>query len=167
MSKRLDSRILILLSEIDKTEEAISKVNEFYLKVKSDMPDDINDRDQCHAVLLSEVFVNYYTCVESMFFRISQFFENGLAKERWHADLLEKMRLNIRGIRNAVISDKTYTELNELLKFRHFKRYYYDYNYDWDRLDLLENKYKHLAIHLPKEFTDFKMFLEEIENSDG
>jgi len=28
---------------------------------------------------------NYYTCAETIFVRISQFFENSLSKERWHS----------------------------------------------------------------------------------
>ncbi len=41
------------------------------------------------AMVLAEFMVDYYTCLEICFFRISQLFENRLAAERWHLDLLE------------------------------------------------------------------------------
>jgi hypothetical protein len=69
--------------------------------------------------------------------RISQYFENNLEQHRWHADLLKKMTLRIEDVRVALLDDETYTRLVELLKFRHFRRYYYETEYDWDRIDFL------------------------------
>ncbi len=46
------------------------------------------------------------------------------------------MILEIEGVRKAVISDETYSNLLEFLKFRHFKRYYFEFDYDWDKLEL-------------------------------
>ena len=57
---------------------------------------------------------------------------------RWHADLLEKMTLRIEGTRDAVISDSTAAALSELMKLRHFRRYYFELEYDWDKLDCLQ-----------------------------
>ena len=35
---------------------------------------------------------------------MSQFFENRLAPDRWHSDLLEKMTLEVPGIRQPLIA---------------------------------------------------------------
>ena len=78
---------------------------------------------------------NYYTCLETIFLRISQSFENHLESARWHNDLLQKMTLETEGVRTAAVSDEAFPPLFELLKFRHFKRYYFELEYDWDRLD--------------------------------
>ncbi|MBN1997855.1 hypothetical protein JW935_09910 [candidate division KSB1 bacterium] len=50
------------------------------------------------------------------------------------------MTLEIGGIRRAVITDDLCNLLQELLKFRHFKRYYFQFEYDWDKLDYLQGK---------------------------
>lgn len=89
------------------------------------------------ALIVAGLLENYYTCLETILVRISQFFENSLDPARWHSDLLEKMTLTIEGVRTAVISKENFPALFELLKFRHFKRYYFDLEYDWDRLDFL------------------------------
>jgi hypothetical protein len=61
------------------------------------------------------VITSYYTCLETIFLRISQFFENQLNPEKWHKHLLEKMRIQINGVREQAISDDTYYLLLELL----------------------------------------------------
>ena len=40
-----------------------------------------------------------------------------------------------------MISDATCAALSELRRFRHFKRYYFSFDYDWDRLELVRSKY--------------------------
>lgn len=82
-------------------------------------------------MVVAEFMVDYYTCLETCFFRISQLFENHLSPDRWHADLLEKMTLSMPDIRVAVIPEPVAADLNELMKFRHFRRYYFELEYDW------------------------------------
>ena len=89
------------------------------------------------ALIIAGLLENYYTCLETVFVRISQFFENNLDPERWHTDLLRKMTLEIEGVRVAAVSRSNFPPLLEILKFRHFRRYYFDLEYDWDRLDFL------------------------------
>ena len=38
---------------------------------------------------------------------------------------------------SELIDDPTHRRLSELLKFRHFRRYYFELEYDWDRIDYL------------------------------
>ena len=92
--------------------------------------------------------------------RISQFFENHLSQDRWHADLLEKMTLRIEGTRDAVISDTTAAALSELMKFRHFRRYYFEMVYDWDKLDYLQKVFTRGRNAVPGELTTFQTFLQ-------
>lgn len=92
------------------------------------------------AVLVAGLIENYYTCLETAWQKISQRFENHLESGRWHAELLDKMRIRIEGLRLAAVSDENYPALLELLKFRHFRRYYFEMEYDWDRIDFLLKK---------------------------
>lgn len=59
------------------------------------------------------------------------------------------MVLEIEGIRPRVISDDTRDALRELMRFRHFKRYYLEFDYDWDKLVFLEKKFASVraAVH--------------------
>jgi hypothetical protein len=52
-----------------------------------------------NRIVLAEIIANYYTCLETIFLRVSQHFENNLAAERRHQDLLEKMTIDIDGVR--------------------------------------------------------------------
>ena len=92
------------------------------------------------ALIIAGLLENYYTCLETVFVRISQFFENSLDPGRWHSDLLDRMTLEISGVRVAAVSKENFSSLFELLKFRHFRRYYFDLEYDWDRLEFLIKK---------------------------
>jgi hypothetical protein len=108
------------------------------------------------------VVTNYYTCLETIFLRISQFFENQLNSEKWHKHLLEKMRIQINGVREQAISDDTYYLLLELLKFRHFKRYYFEFNYDIDKIIFLEKKIEQVDPLVKKDMDTFLRFLQKL-----
>ena len=115
-----------------------------------------------NAIIISEVVVSFYTCLETIFIRISQYFENSLDTSRWHKDVLHKMTIPITGIRERVISDETYQSLSELLGFRHFKRYYLAFNYDWDRLELVIKKFEKVSGPVRKEIEDYIRYLEDL-----
>ena len=93
------------------------------------------------------MFVSFYTCAETAFLRSSQLFENALDSSRWHEQLPRAMTRTIPFVRERVISDTSYTALSELRRFRHLKRYYLEFEYDWDRLELVRAKY--LACRAP------------------
>jgi len=114
------------------------------------------------ALIIAGLLENYYTCLETIFVRISQFFENNLDSARWHSDLLQKMTLTIEGVRAAAVSMESFPALFELLKFRHFKRYYFDLEYDWDRLDFLLLKLGKVHPVVVRDLSRFLEFLEAI-----
>lgn len=150
-----------LIGEIEKSNEILGRMENIY-KERSEWFS-AEDKGLEKAVLLSEVFVTYYTCVETLLFRISQCFENSLPKDRWHSELLRKMNLMIPDIREKVISDETFAILDEFRKFRHFKRYYFSMDYDWDRLNFLRKKFERLLILLPADFGKFHGFLLRLD----
>ena len=114
------------------------------------------------ALIIAGLLENYYTCAETIFLRISQYFENNLDAERWHSDLLQKMKLNIEGVRMNAVAPEDVPRLYELLKFRHFKRYYFDLDYDWDRLDFLVRKVRQLHPSLGNSLERFVDFLQAV-----
>jgi len=114
------------------------------------------------AMVVAHLISSYYTCAETLFLRISRFFENSLPGERWHQALLEKMALSIEGVRPAVLSDQQCRDLVELLKFRHFNRYYFELDYDWDKLEFLLKKFKTLRPGLINAFEHFRSYLKSL-----
>lgn len=86
---------------------------------------------------VAQLLESCYTAFETLFLRISQAFENSLAQRKWHADLLDRMVIHVPETRERVLSEKSRSLLLELLRFRHFKRYYLELDYDWNRLDFL------------------------------
>ena len=104
--------------------------------------------------------------METMFFRISQFFENSLSKDRWHTDLLQRMRISIKDERVEVIKDETFSCLDEIRRFRHFNRYYYNADYDWDRIDFLIKKMQQSHPLVIDDMNKFIMFLNDLMSRD-
>ena len=94
-------------------------------------------RNDDTAVMVAGYLETYYTALETYFVRVSQYFENDLPSDRWHSVLLEKMNLSIPKIRERAVGDSNLSRLRELLRFRHFRRYYVETEYDWDRIDFL------------------------------
>lgn len=151
-----------LISEIQKTLLLLSKIDAFYQDFKRNDLLTLGE-SRSSAIILAEIVVDFYTCVETLFLRISRFFENSLEQKKWHMDLLHKMTLEIEGIRVAVISDKTRGILLEFLKFRHFKRYYFEFDLDWDKLKYLEKKYNSVKPLLDEDLINFKDFLNRLQ----
>ena len=85
----------VLLGELKKGMEVSAGVYLFFEQcLREDVPK--LGRSRSAAVLLAGIIEKYYTGLETMFFRISQFFENSLSKDRWHSDLLQRMRISIK-----------------------------------------------------------------------
>jgi hypothetical protein len=156
-------RLHELSSEISKTLMLLRKNREFYLQFRAhDLPK--LGKSTAAAMVLSQVFMDFYTCVETLLWRISQCFENQLETTRWHKSLLQKMTLDISEVRPAVISDHTFSVLLELLHFRHFRRYYYDMDYDWDRLEFVEKKYLDAMEGIQQDLPRFDEFINAVKD---
>lgn len=153
--------IALLVGEIEESLMVLRKIEDFYVANVDDFLGQ-SGRDQRSAIVLSEILVNYYTCLETIFFRISRVFENHLQEERWHKELLHKMCLEVEGLRKAVITKSTHQLLDELRRFRHFKRYYYDFEYDWSRLDYLRSVFERLRPAIKEELQNYLLFLRQI-----
>ena len=115
-----------------------------------------------NAIIVSDVMVSFYTCLETAFLRISQFFENALDDTRWHEQLLRAMTWTVPGVRERVISDATCAALSELRRFRHFKRYYFAFDYDWERLELVRSKYLACRSQVRVELGAYASYVERL-----
>ncbi|MEW6756311.1 MAG: hypothetical protein AB1505_35870 [Candidatus Latescibacterota bacterium] len=75
-----------------------------------------------------------YGILEGYFLRISKFYENDLPAERWHRTLVERMALDIPGVRPALLTDDALRRATlELLGFRHRFRHLYGEELDAEK----------------------------------
>jgi hypothetical protein len=156
-----DVVIRILDGEIDK---ALSVLERIGSKLAAFEQENLarEETTQEQAMVVAHYLSNYFTCCETVFLRVSRHFENNLPGERWHQALLEKMALDIPGIRPALIDDALRADLLELLKFRHFTRYYFELDYDWEKLRFLLGKFHGIRSKLPASLQKFQAYLREI-----
>ena len=163
---RVSSKLSVLISEIEQGIAVLEK-NERFLNNFFEQEYPILKRSQASAIIIiAKTITSYSTCAETIFLRISRFFENSLEKDKWHTDLLHKMVLDLNKIRPAVISEQTFSILNELMRFRQFKRYYFEFEYDWDRLDFLMKKYEQVKSLLKSDLKQFVNFLSTLYETD-
>lgn len=150
-----------LRAEVRKTLELVARQRAFY---DSFLTGDYRKLGQgkVAAIVIAEVLTDYYTCVETLFWRIAQFFGNGIPAGRWHAEVLRRMTLCVEGVRERVLSDATFARLDELRRFRHFRRYYFGQEYDWGKLAYLQQAYGELDGLLGQDLARFDGFLERL-----
>jgi len=148
------------MKEIEKNLAMTQKIFDYY---SSYAQQSVVSTQTERSIIIGDLIVKYYTCLETTFLRISSFFENNLNSEKWHQDLLNKMTLQMDGIRNAVISENSYSILLELLKFRHFQRYFFDINYDPDKISFLEKKLNQIHPMIIDDLQGFIQYLKSIE----
>jgi hypothetical protein len=145
---------MIIMGQIDAGTGVLSRI-ETHLAGFLEHEAKTMGRSNVAAVVVADALTRYYTASETIFFRIARFFENNIGGDRWHAELLDRMLVSIPGMRPAVLSETTYTALRELMRFRHFSRYYVELDYDWDRLDFLLIKYNQGKAGLKTDLTAF------------
>lgn len=69
---------------------------------------------------------NYYSAVEDLLKIVATAFENNIADvSHWHSELIDRMTLDIEGIRPRLLSADTAALLHRLRSFRHFFRHAY------------------------------------------
>jgi hypothetical protein len=156
--------VRVLLAHIDKHLVILDEIfGEFELALDNDVQ--ALGRTNRTGVMIASIIESHYTCTETIFFRISQYFENSLGTTRWHKELLDRMTLEVDKTRPRIISDSVYEDLAEMLRFRHFKRYYLGFAYDWERLDLLIVRMKRVHAPLKSDLAGFCRFLKKLADN--
>jgi len=86
----------------------------------------LRPKDPASLESLAYQLHNLYSAVEDHFKIVTAAFENHVVHlSRWHTDLLGRMRLEIEGVRPALVSAELVPLLDELGAFRHFFRHAY------------------------------------------
>ncbi len=53
------------------------------------------------------------------------------------------------------------------MRFRHFRRYYFELEYDWEKLGYLQGVFGRIAERLPAELAGFQTFLTHLLEAGG
>jgi hypothetical protein len=159
----LETNIQTLRAELNKSLSVLTRIEDYIVDFQQQKLNKMSGLDE--SMIVTQALTNYYTCIETLFLRISKFFENNLDKEQWRHSLLEKMTLEIKDVRPKVICESVYHGLLELLKFRHFSRYYFELDYDWDKLRFLLKKFNDIHIQVKTDLSKFDCFLDTLLSS--
>jgi hypothetical protein len=103
----------------------------------------------------------YYTALETLLERVARLVDEDVPNAAtWHRDLLLQMRIDLPGLRPAVIPPETIPDLDELRKFRHFFRN--AYVLDLDREKTLGHAGRVVRVHPPLA-SSVARFLQHVE----
>ena len=81
---------------------------------------------------------NLYSAFEDLFLIVAKHFENTIEDEsRYHIELLQRMIIDIEGVRPPLLKRETMNWLDELRAFRHFFRHAYSHEIDKKKLQLV------------------------------
>lgn len=152
----MDEKILTLASSIRHDMTTIAAI---YRELER-RPLGVDSSDDTLIVVAYHLH-NLYNAFENIFQNIAVLFENSVDDlERWHAQLLERMRLDLMPLRPAVIGEQAYDALDELRRFRHLFRHAYGLRLDPQRLRLVLDKAWGLRGIYEGEMEQFLRFLE-------
>jgi len=122
---------------------------------------DFNLKDEKTTVFLSYELHNFYSGMEDLFKEVAKVFENYVEDvQKFHIELLKRMKLNIEGVRPNLISETSYKVLNELRKFRHVFRHAYDYELNPKRVKELSELLLDSFPLIKSDLDKFKEFLK-------
>ena len=107
-----------------------------------------------------------YGLLENYFLRISKFFENSLPSDTWHRTLVDRMALNIPGVRPALIADDDLKKrILELLRFRHRFRNLYGEDLAPDKTAAVQSTLARVVETLPNVHDEFRTKLLKIADA--
>jgi len=119
------------------------------------------DMDPDTLIVVAYHLHNLYNAFENIFQNIAAVFENSTDDvAKWHAQLLERMQLDVMPLRPAVIDRTAYEALEELRRFRHLFRHAYTVRLSPLRLQLVVREALALRALYAAQLEQFIGFLQ-------
>jgi hypothetical protein len=111
---------------------------------------------------------NIYNALENCFEQISLSFENHVRdRARWRRELLEKMFLDIKPLRPAVLPEQLRSLLGDLIGFRHLFRHAYEFKIDQAKTVALWNRWSVENSYVKQSLELFANELEQYGNESN
>ncbi len=122
---------------------------------------DLPIKDEKDTVYAGYLLHNFYTGFEDLMEEVAKTFENAVDDPtRYHRELLKRMKLSVKGIRPALISEESFRFLDEIRAFRHIFRHAYGYALEKTKIEYLTAKLQAGVNTLRKDLETFQTFLE-------
>jgi len=99
----------------------------------------IAENDELLWAAVGYTIHNLYCLFENYFLRISKFFENGLDSGSWHSELVDRMCVEIVGLRPRLFDAEFARRVDNLRRFRHAFRNMYQSELDPRRIRILDD----------------------------
>ena len=110
-----------------------------------------------HLEACAYELARFYNILQKMLERICEGFENHFEKRGdYHEKLIQRLSLDLRGMRPAFIPQGRAAQVRELKGFRHVMRHAYDLTLRADRLADLTQVADQLAHELPRWCAEFE-----------
>lgn len=96
--------------------------------------------DELDWAALGYTIHNLYGALESYFLRVAKHFENDLPPAEWHRALVERMTIEIDGVRPRLLDQALAQNIHELRAFRHVFRNMYGTRLDPERIRIVQDR---------------------------
>jgi uncharacterized protein YutE (UPF0331/DUF86 family) len=155
----MNGKTIFLMSAI---REDLAVIDEIYTKLEKNLQQ--ADKNGDALIVRAYYLHSLYTAFENIFQNVATVFENSIDEAgRWHAQLLERMKLDMMPIRPAVLDQQAYHALDELRRFRHMFRHAYAVQLDPDRLDLVLQRALQLRSLYRQQIERFLDYVQTVE----
>ena len=153
---RIDAKAALTLAAFIRSDlEAIGRIESHVSQF------DLNNLSRAELDSLGYSIHNIYNALENCFTQISLSFENHVRDQtRWHRELLDKMFLDIKSLRPAVLPAEVRSLLGDLLGFRHLFRHAYEFKLDKAKTLALWNRW---SLENDSVMQALTRFAEELE----
>ena len=122
----------------------------------------IQDRERALELAAYEM-ATYYSGLERVFEAIANDVDRApVSGPSWHQELLDRMRVPLKGRRPPVIGPATGRSLDGLLRFRHVMRSIYAFDLDFARIAEIGDVFATTALDVERELLIFASFLEAL-----
>ncbi len=128
----------VLRAELEADLATVEAVAEKYGLVKAKLAQ--IEPDEFDHIALAYTIASLYSAMENYFFRVAKAFENRLDASRWHRHLLERMAIEVPGVRPAVLTAEERDRIDELRAFRHVFRHLYHRTIDVEKLQIVDRR---------------------------
>lgn len=154
MSEQLLRLAMRIRDEVSELDRVAARVTEGWRRALSSADDYYLD-----GVALN--LHGFYGGLERIFELIAAVIDGTKPKgENWHQALLRQMTTDVSGLRPAVISQGTYSRLDDYRGFRHVVRNVYTYNFETAKLQKLVKDLPDTLARARAELLAFASFLE-------
>jgi hypothetical protein len=151
----MEERLKILIAELNAQWQEILKLHSAIETKSEALKNDRDNEDLTNS--LGYKLHNLYSAYEDLFKLIAKFFENQVDNmSRYHTDLIKRMRIDMEGIRPALLSDESFKIIDELRGFRHVFRHAYSYELDAEKVIRVAEKSTKLKEIFSEDFETFK-----------